>query len=792
MATIVADADVLLHADASLLPAEIKSKLAAFGKNLKEKFTVQVDVDDSSIKPAVEKIRKKLSATKATIGLDIDEKTVRTFARDKLGRFTSGLKAKVPLTPEVDSAGLGSKIFARIKAIAQRGAGVFKKTFSQGLSNLGSSLGGLATSLGGGLLSIALKGALVFPTLAGGITAVAQTILVLLPLLGALPGAILALAAPVGVIVLGFRGFGEALGGDTAALNKLAPSARQVVKVLRSFGPAFSQIRKSVQQKLFDKLAGPIKNLVSSELPNLRTALDSIATSVNGGLAKALGVLNSQEGKIRIGEIFSNTSAAVKTLADSISGPLTRAFLAVTAAGARLFNSIAPGLAKKIENLSNKITDFANNGGLERAFKRAKEFAEDLYTAVKRVVDIVKSVGKSFLEGLTGQKLGEGNAESSIDKVNLALNRLKKVVDDENFKEAMRGLGFGVAALAGSFLLLGIALGKAFSALEKFAKLYKSVKEFLFGKQEGQRSGHIDFTNALGIGEGSGSSLEGAISALNRLNTAMKLVSLTASGFGVSLSAGFGTARNAVTIFVNAVTSQMQALPGRVTGALAPIGGVISRQFESGFSQARSVVGVGISGIVSLMAGVKNRVVSAVGDLSGSLVSAGRQLVQGFANGINLASKIASAAARQMALNASNAAGGALGIHSPSRVFFELGVFTIRGFILGLLKLRRQLAATTASVAGSVAQNFPTSLPVRGRKIGAGLNIPAFGDGGVVDRPTVALVGEKGPEMITPLRGASSSTTTITKTSAPTINVTSSSVDPMVIVGKIFRRLQAA
>ena len=34
--------------------------------------------------------------------------------------------------------------------------------------------------------------------------------------------------------------------------------------------------------------------------------------------------------------------------------------------------------------------------------------------------------------------------------------------------------------------------------------------------------------------------------------------------------------------------------------------------------------------------------------------------------------------------------------------------------------------------------------------------IPAFGDGGVVFRPTVALVGEKGPEAIVPLGKGSS------------------------------------
>lgn len=66
-----------------------------------------------------------------------------------------------------------------------------------------------------------------------------------------------------------------------------------------------------------------------------------------------------------------------------------------------------------------------------------------------------------------------------------------------------------------------------------------------------------------------------------------------------------------------------------------------------------------------------------------------------------------------------------------------------------LKALEEQLRAITAGITG--AQNLIGVNPSQGTLAA----VPKFGDGGIVTRPTLALIGEKGPEAIVPLRGAS-------------------------------------
>jgi hypothetical protein len=55
------------------------------------------------------------------------------------------------------------------------------------------------------------------------------------------------------------------------------------------------------------------------------------------------------------------------------------------------------------------------------------------------------------------------------------------------------------------------------------------------------------------------------------------------------------------------------------------------------------------------------------------------------------------------------------------------------------------LNIAAGAIAGALAQTLFNRLL-------QSVKIPAFGDGGLVTKPTLALVGEKGPELITPLR----------------------------------------
>lgn len=87
-------------------------------------------------------------------------------------------------------------------------------------------------------------------------------------------------------------------------------------------------------------------------------------------------------------------------------------------------------------------------------------------------------------------------------------------------------------------------------------------------------------------------------------------------------------------------------------------------------------------------------------------------------------------------------------------------------------RLNQELAAMTPEQFSSIYTGpHWSTLPTDFNQIGLGLNIPMFADGGVVNRPTVGIFGEAGPEAIIPLRGAGRAAGIVIEQGAIQVNV---------------------
>ena len=118
------------------------------------------------------------------------------------------------------------------------------------------------------------------------------------------------------------------------------------------------------------------------------------------------------------------------------------------------------------------------------------------------------------------------------------------------------------------------------------------------------------------------------------------------------------------------VSSSMSAIRSVVSSMMSTVRSV----FSSGWNVARSVTSSGIHGAVNV-----------VRSAASGMVSAGRNFVMGFVNGIRGAIGAAASAAANMARSAMNAAKSALGIHSPSRVMRDqVGYYVVAGFAKGM------------------------------------------------------------------------------------------------------------
>jgi hypothetical protein len=95
--------------------------------------------------------------------------------------------------------------------------------------------------------------------------------------------------------------------------------------------------------------------------------------------------------------------------------------------------------------------------------------------------------------------------------------------------------------------------------------------------------------------------------------------------------------------------------------------------------------------------------------MAGALFSAGSQLISGLIGGIQAAAGRVASAARSVVQNAIDAAKGALGISSPSKVFMEIGKNTGQGMAIGLESTRQlvQSAADRSLVPSLTAPQAP-------------------------------------------------------------------------------------
>lgn len=136
------------------------------------------------------------------------------------------------------------------------------------------------------------------------------------------------------------------------------------------------------------------------------------------------------------------------------------------------------------------------------------------------------------------------------------------------------------------------------------------------------------------------------------------------------------------------------SLFGGVIGILSSIWSGIQGLFSNAIEGIKSTVSNGFGAVVDFVSGIPGRIASALGSLGGILVGAGRSLLQGLIDGIE------------------GMAGAVVG--------------AVRG----------------------VVDNAIAAIPGVGGILSA---IPHLAGGGLVTRPTVALIGEAGPEAVIPL-----------------------------------------
>jgi phage-related protein len=155
---------------------------------------------------------------------------------------------------------------------------------------------------------------------------------------------------------------------------------------------------------------------------------------------------------------------------------------------------------------------------------------------------------------------------------------------------------------------------------------------------------------------------------------------------------------------VNGITAIITGLKNGAVNSVNAIKNGIVNGFESAknmavntFNAMKNGVSNAIQGVIGFVTGMKDKVISTVKGID--LKQIGINVIEGFINGIKSMVGAVGKAIKSVAEGVTNKIKGALGIHSPSRVFMEIGQFTGEGLGIGIQKMQSFVQDATQTLA---------------------------------------------------------------------------------------------
>lgn len=424
------------------------------------------------------------------------------------------------------------------------------KTASKAFEQIGSVGSGI-----GGVLQFAAIGTAV-PLVLG----LAGALVHLSAALLALPAAIGVAAAAIIPLVVALHGFGEAvsagLSGDTEkfneALQKLAPSARQVAKELVALKPIFSSLHKTIQDNFFRPLIGVLAPAVSGFLLGLQTNLGKVSNSLGEFASAIIRAFTSESSMKTFNALLETTSRILDTIGPSVAN-LFQALINLMGAGLPYVERFNKVLAGGLQHVADWINAAIAPGGkftgwMERAWNVGKQLWEVLKNLGAVAFTMLSAFGDEGTDTLTGM----------AD----ALKKMNEYLHSAEGAETLHNLGVIVHWAGNAFVFFLGTLVSAWKGLNAVFALVRGIGPFFSGLWDDIVGG----VKAVGHWFADlGRTIWGGIT------TAWNAV----AGFGQAIWNALTMAYNAVVGAGKAVIAWFVALPGVVGGFIMSLPGMI-------------------------------------------------------------------------------------------------------------------------------------------------------------------------------------------------------------------------
>lgn len=218
-------------------------------------------------------------------------------------------------------------------------------------------------------------------------------------------------------------------------------------------------------------------------------------------------------------------------------------------------------------------------------------------------------------------------------------------------------------------------------------------------------------------------------------NNIKQVVTTAMEAVKTAIKTGWDNAKQAVTTAMNGIKTAVQTGWNNAKQAVTTAINNIKTTVQSGFTNVVNTVRTKVNEIPGAVRNGFTRAISAAKGACSQAVGVGRQLINGFVSGVKAAAGRLAAAARSAVSGAIRAAKGALRIHSPSRVFRDIGWYTIKGLAIGF-----------EENAGMAAKSMEKVIdPLTGQEIDIGSNLDRINKQGnaAVDYVVSDKLGER-------------------------------------------------
>lgn len=309
-------------------------------------------------------------------------------------------RARVQTNMSFDSSDLnhiGNRIRDQLSKIGERNGKIYRNFGRDAVASWRLALGAIVTSAPwmGAAISTAAGTATM---LAGSLYSLAQSSFGLYTVAGSL-------GVAMGTLRIGMTHFKDAVEAadpeDFALyLSMLSPSAGAAAIAVRGLSDAATQLRQSVQERMFTGLAAEIEKLNTTLFPVLTKNLTDMAGVWNGLITEMLGYVNSAAGLETINGVLEGSTSIFDKLSGAVIPFLDGAmklFIALTPAGERLATRIT-GVAESFQAWTS-AEGFGNR--IEEMMKRAE-------TTAGLLLDVVGNLGGALANVFKGAN-GETN-----------------------------------------------------------------------------------------------------------------------------------------------------------------------------------------------------------------------------------------------------------------------------------------------------------------------------------------------------------------------------------------------